>query len=67
MFLRLEPDLPPILLECLSHTRAERNCIKYEGTFEDYRDEVLERLADESVVEVEGRRQEQPAPAAKKK
>lgn len=34
----------------------DRSCTRIDGDFNDYRDLVLERLQDEDIVEVEGRR-----------
>eukprot|EP00056_Hartaetosiga_gracilis_P006541 m.97446 g.97446 ORF g.97446 m.97446 type:complete len:714 (+) comp12496_c1_seq4:1163-3304(+) len=40
---------------CEMYECASRNCIRFDGDFNDYRETVLERLEDEDVVEVEGR------------
>lgn len=45
---------------------ADRTCTYIEGGFNEYRDIVLERLEDEGVVEVEGRRVETLAAGIKK-
>ncbi len=48
----LQPDSPLPL---------DRNCKAFDGDFDAYRDEVLARLEDGSIVEVEGRRVGGPA------
>eukprot|EP00730_Choanoeca_flexa_P006335 TRINITY_DN12137_c0_g1_i5.p1 TRINITY_DN12137_c0_g1~~TRINITY_DN12137_c0_g1_i5.p1 ORF type:complete len:859 (+),score=338.47 TRINITY_DN12137_c0_g1_i5:54-2630(+) len=44
--------------DCELYECANRNCTRIEGDFNDYRDMVLERLEDDDIVEVEGRRVE---------
>ena len=46
---------------------ANRTCKRIEGDFNDYRDLVLQRLDDDTVVEVEGRRVETAATKAQQK
>jgi ATP-binding cassette subfamily F protein 1 len=40
----------------ISATIADRACTRIDGDFNDYRGLVLERLEDDDIVEVEGRR-----------
>lgn len=39
-----------------AHVLSDRSCTKFPGEFDDYKDDVLARLGDEELVEVEGRR-----------